>query len=756
MLIDINEVAAGMVLAEDIILPNGTTLLNCSTTLTEKYIQIIKRYGIEYVQVQEEAPPEEDKTEEPETSIEEEELESEETESKQTDVETAPEEAEEDDGAYTLPDIAVVIENEGMSAFLRIEPGEGKKERFTVDDLLTKLQENDVFFGINESILEDAVKKWNESPEFYEFENVAQGIAPTAAKESDIDITVKYINNPRDLETVKQAAYCWQLADAAIPIQRVDAGTVIAKKEIQIPGIPGKNVHGDEINSDKIIKTEITCNEYVQEEPDNDLYKASTTGLVFYVNNTLGVLPISFDGSVELSVAQDNMKADLIVHPALENGNPPTEKAIRALLVECDIVFGINNETLTKVIHDINKGIYPEGPVTIAEGIPPKNGDNGRIEYLFNTETSLKPKVDARGNADYKNVSIIQSVNEGDELARLIPPTEGEPGKDVHGNELPCKAGNPATLPVGANTKPSQNDENVLVAATDGNVRLKGQVVEIYEGFVIKGDIDYSTGNINYDKSVTIGGDIKSGFTVNCGGDLEVKGTIEDAELTVGGSVLCKYGFIGQGKGIIECKGDVNISFMKNQTIRCRSNVNIAREALNCNIFARKAISISGNPLSIAGGTYIARDAITCNVVGNSSGIHTALEVGLDYTLIEELEKTEKQINEVMENRKKLLVTFNRYDKMLKIRKKLPPKEEFLYAKLKNTIIKYTTQTKKLEERKNKIEEKMHDTGNAFIKIEHAAMPGTLFKIGERHFLVHDEIIGPKTVRLLNFEIRIM
>ena len=50
----------------------------------------------------------------------------------------------------------------------------------------------------------------------------------------------------------------------------------------------------------------------------------------------------------------------------------------------------------------------------------------------------------------------------------------------------------------------------------------------------------------------------------------------------------------------------------------------------------------------------------------------------------------------------------------------------------------------------------MYDFANAYIKIEHAAMPGTIFKIGERKHLVKQEIIGPKSVRYVDAEIRIL
>jgi uncharacterized protein (DUF342 family) len=643
-----------------------------------------------------------------------------------------------------------------MAAHLCIEPTSEKSLDVTVDNLQDVLFKENVLFGVNEPVLADAVRKWEEKKKPYTFENVAKGILPVPAKESDIEILLKHVDTNADVDKTKKAEFCWELADEDIPFQRVDTGIVIAKKEMLSPMIPGKDVYANDINTDKGIKTEIKLGENVEENQEDSTYKSLITGVVYFTENRLGVLPINFDGSAEVSISSDSLKADLTLHPALENGEHPSEETIRKLFKEENINFGINEELLSDILAKLGEGVYPEEQVTIAEGEPAEDGEDGKVEYLFNTETSLKPAEDAGGNVDYKNVSIIQSVKKGDELARVIPPTEGKPGKDINGNEIPCKEGTPAMLPVGTNTEASPEDENVLIAQTDGNVRLKGQAVEIYEGFIVKGDVDYSTGNINYDKSVSISGDIKSGFTVKCGGDLEVGGIIEDSEVFAGGSVLCKYGFVGNGKGKIESKGDVNVGFMKNQTIRSRSNVNIAKEALNCKIFARKEITVNGKSLSIAGGTVIARDGITCNVVGNKSGIQTILEVGLDFTLVDEMEKTENQMKEILENKGKLMETAKRFERIVKMKRQLPEKEKLLYAKLRKTIEKYNVQVKNLEERKNKIDAKLYDFSNVFIKIEHSAMPGTLFKIGERHYMVTKEIIGPKTVRMIDFEIRIM
>ncbi|MBD3321712.1 MAG: DUF342 domain-containing protein, partial [Chitinivibrionales bacterium] len=233
-------------------------------------------------------------------------------------------------------------------------------------------------------------------------------------------------------------------------------------------------------------------------------------------------------------------------------------------------------------------------------------------------------------------------------------------------------------------------------------------------------------------------------------------GTIEDSRITVGGNVLCKFGFLGQGKGLIEAKGNVNIGFLKNQRVRSRKNVSIAKEALNAVIYAKNSIEVFGNPLSVAGGHLIARDSIIVYTAGNNSNIRTILEVGLDFTMVEGLKKIETQIEEISENKSKLLEPIKRFNRLIKARKKLPAKEEFLFNKLKNTLKRYEQQITELESRKNAIEKKMRDTENAFIKINHAAMPGTIFKIGTRYHLVKDELVGPKTVRLIKNQFRIL
>jgi hypothetical protein len=88
--------------------------------------------------------------------------------------------------------------------------------------------------------------------------------------------------------------------------------------------------------------------------------------------------------------------------------------------------------------------------------------------------------------------------------------------------------------------------------------------------------------------------------------------------------------------------------------------------------------------------------------------------------------------------------------------KQFLPKEKLFLIKIIDSIAKYKQHLEKLEQHKVEISNNMHNFSTAFIKIEHSAMPGTLFKFGERHHLVKEQVIGPKHVRLIDHEIKIM
>jgi uncharacterized protein (DUF342 family) len=744
MLINIENVKPGMKLIEDVLLPSGAILVNESQILTPSLIEIIIKRGIQKIQV---VPQETTVQSEHEKIVP--------VENKNADS-VKPQTAKENAAPETSQSkIKVFPSQDKMLARLCVEPSGTENELLAKEDILVALAEAGIVFGIDDKAIDGIVEKWLKLKRYYEVDGIAKGAAPVPAKEGCWDIKVSHISDVEFLTAARKVHYFWELKAAGIDAERVDPDMVIAVKQDDVPAVPGKNIKGEEILTDEIIKATLNLEKTVRYSVDNKKILPVITGIAYSINAALGVCPIDFDGSVDISISPDIMKAEMIFHPPGTRGNHPSIAQVEALLKKNGIVYGVMENEIKDALLKCSQGVYPDQPVIVAAGTPPLNGENGKVEFLFNIETSLKPKINPNGSVDYKNVELVVSATKGQELARLKAPTKGIPGTDILGHKTPAVDGTPAKLPVGTNTAQSPGNSDILIAATDGNVKYNGTSVEINEGFFIKGNVDFSTGNIKYAKSVVVGGDIGGGFIIECGGDLQVAGTIEDSRIIAGGNVLCKLGFIGQGKGCIDAKGDINLMFMKNQLVKSGKNVIIAKEAINCTVFARKTISVHGNPLSIIGGKMTARDCITAYSIGNSNGVKTTLEVGTDFVLVEDMQKTESQILEMSENKKKLLPACNKYEKLAELKHDPGGKEEALLVKLRATLAKYEQQLKALEERKKMIATNMNEFKNAVIKIEHAALPGTTFKIGQHMLVIKEEVVGPKTVRLVDEEIKI-
>lgn len=712
MLIDLQNAQPGMIITKDISHPRGGILIRKQQSLSADIINVLLRLGIRQINVQD---------------------------------------------SITAPALELVLSEDMMSATLVIDPCGENCSDINFDMINQALSQKKIVYGIDAEKIRTIAAQWNQKKLKTQIKDIVLGTPASPATAGLYQMTVAHLTTKELVNNLQNAHYYWEIAQI-IPseVKMVQSGTIIAKKQQDTPSISGMNILGEPIYTSNIIRQNLNLTGCAHHPKDNNYLIAKNHGIPFFCDNTIGVILLKTDGAIDILVREDKMAASILVHPPCEGGSMPKEQEILDIIHANGVVHGILHQRLSELVHNFSNNKYPEEPVIIAEGVAAHNGENGYVKLLFNTETSLKPQQNPDGSVDYKNINIINTVVEKQKLAELVPPTSGVAGKNISGQTLPSVDGIAVSLPTGQNTIIDPHDPNVLLSKTDGFVRYINSIIEVSEGLVLPGDIDFSTGHIKYDKNVVISGDVKSGFNVECGGDLQINGTIEDCKITIGGNLLCRMGFVGQGRGIIEAKGDINLNFTKNQIIKSRQNINVAKEAINSTIFARKTITVHGKPLSVAGGLLTAGESISIYTVGNQSGIRTVLEVGIDFTLVEELGKNEILYQELSEKHSMLLESGKKMEQVLFIRKQLPPKERFLLEKIKGAIKKYNEQIDLLEKQKAEICSKMHNTAKAFIKIDHSAMPGTIFKFGDRHYLVKEEIVGPKTVRLIDHEIKVM
>jgi len=655
-----------------------------------------------------------------------------------------------------LPKITISVLPDATAASLVVEPTQDEMQPLDREMILSALHEKGVIHGIKGELIDNLIDQWQSLQRLYEIHALAEATPPVPGKEGDVRMTVRHLSTQQQCDQVQSVRYFWEVMDSLPAIDHVRPGNAIAAREVSSPSIPGKNVFGEPLFTDETIAYSVTFEKGARFDERHESVVAECEGIAWQVGSVIGVLPILFNGTYEVSVEPDEMNVLCKAHPAGPGGTMPGKEEILRQLDEHSVTFGINYKDIETLVKLCREGSCPIDPFIIAKGIPAVNGNDGTFDYHFDTETSLSPAIDTEGHADYKSVNIFCTVEEGNELVSLVSPTAGSRGTTVTGKIVPAKPGTPVKLPQGANTRISPDNPDILTAATGGIVRLTGGLVEVSEGYFVEGDVDFSTGNIKFNKTVIVNGDIKAGFNVQCGGDLQVNGTVEDSQLTVGGNVLCRFGFVGQGKGYIKAKGDVNIGFLKNQKVKSFKNIVIAKEAINCFLYSRESIHVHGSPLSIAGGEVTAGREIIAHTVGNHTGIRTMLQVGIDYLIVEELHMIDEQCSDSNEQLRKATESLGLFKKRLQGRKKLSSHEQKELSRLSQSIKQLQQQISVLEDRKGIVSAKQYHLEDAQIIIEHAAYPGTLFKFGDRHHLLKEELVGPKRIRYIEEDICIL
>jgi uncharacterized protein len=407
---------------------------------------------------------------------------------------------------------------------------------------------------------------------------------------------------------------------------------------------------------------------------------------------------------------------------------PLTAEDAREALRNSGVLEGIHEDRLIKLFEEARF----DQEVLVAEGRPPKDGEDAWVEFFFDAKREFQPKEDSDGRIDYHDVSFFASVAKGDKLCLLHPPTQGETGSSVTGMEIAPKSGRDRLLPQGSNTEVSPHDPNLLLASENGCVTLnKTKFVEVTPRLQIKGDVDFSTGNVNFVGSLLIVGDIKAGFKVTATGDLEVGGCIEDSEVEVGGSMLLKKGFIGRGKGLVKTAGDLTVKYVHGQNIVCGGNLIVGGELMHCKARVAGNVIASSRKGAIIGGKIECQGNIESTQVGNQSYTHTELVLGCDFQLQDRLREIDEELGKLTENQdkvKKALYNFS----MLKIKMKgqLSPEHQALYERLQETGRYYPKYRLELDQERKRIGAEIARHKDSFIKVQKTLFPGVKVTIG--------------------------
>lgn len=321
-------------------------------------------------------------------------------------------------------------------------------------------------------------------------------------------------------------------------------------------------------------------------------------------------------------LSANGVVAWLLLIPPSDPNDLMSREAIVAALMENHVVNGIDSGVLDYVAQE-----HPYFTlIPVACGTPIQEGENGRVIEHYPRQLSKSVKLDERGVADYRAMNYMQSIKEGDVICDIIAPKPGVAGVKVDGTVAEPAAVKPATIPNGPNTVISE-DGTKLLAAKEGHLEFDGSKFCVKVLLDIPGDVDYNTGNIDYNGDIHIRGDVRETFVVKATGNITVDGLVEAATLEAGGDILISCGVHGNDSAVIKCGGNLRAKYLDDVVAYAGKSV-FADSIISSQVYSDDTIQVTSGRGVIIGGTLVAANSIKAKTLGTESGRKTELEIG--------------------------------------------------------------------------------------------------------------------------------
>ena len=358
-----------------------------------------------------------------------------------------------------------------------------------------------------------------------------------------------------------------------------------------------------------------------------------------------GSLLPDLDAQAIVFLSKDGLLAWLLIYPPVGYGRQVEWSDLDRALAEQEVRWGIDEEMLNTIPQDPERyfKLFP-----VARGTPPANGTDGRVVDLFPRTEERKLTIDENNRVDYSDLNFIHNVEKDGVICRIIPPTDGIPGRTVQGKAVTAKNGKAAAAPKGRNTALSE-DGRTLTATMTGHVEFSGRSFQVKPVLDIPGNVDFSVGNINFLGDVCIHGDICSGFTVRAMGTITVGGVVEACTVEAGRDLIVARGVQGDNQAVIRAQRSIFAKYLENSCIYAKMDLE-TECIINCDVYCGGAVTVRTGHQSIIGGKIHAAHEVNAGAVGSRVGNRTDIVLGgqpceeFDYELltkeVRELEAT--------------------------------------------------------------------------------------------------------------------
>ena len=453
------------------------------------------------------------------------------------------------------------------------------------------------------------------------------------------------------------------------------------------------------------------------------------------------------DPRVSVSISSDKLQA-LLTLTSVEGSDPITLDEIIQSIAQTGIVDSfIDRHMVADCVQN-----QSASQVCIARARMPEDGKNTEFVSLVESEIIAPPVVDDHGVADMGWTHQFLVVDINTPLMKRVPATAGTPGMDVTGETIKPKVGKDAGFAkklTGVVISPE--DPNLLLAEIKGHPVILKQGVNIDPVLHVE-NVDAHTGNITFDGSLEVKGDVASGMTINVTGDVSVRGAVERAHIKAGKTVRIGGGILGEDGAVtidgetveyrIEAGENIEASFVNASTMKAHNNIVVKEYIINSVVKAGNQVLL-GQPSgkgALFGGICEAGKQAVIKQLGNESYVSTRLVVGQLNKLYVVYQKLKKEL----ETRLSEIVQLQRILEKVEGKKstvlgKTPVDK---VTKIENTITAINEKMARLRQQLLTIEPEIEQQKKASIKVSRTIYPNVVMTINSTSKNISEKMTG--------------
>jgi uncharacterized protein (DUF342 family) len=432
------------------------------------------------------------------------------------------------------------------------------------------------------------------------------------------------------------------------------------------------------------------------------------------------------DGNISFLFSDNDLEVHADFLPPLMNGTPLTIQIITEILESVNLVYGVNWDAIEQALEECNASRRQVRDVLIASGEP------AEIEvaeyYELNPIFNKKPerRTDHKGKIDYREISPFTIVKKGQVLAKLKPLKPGKEGTTVRGTPLPYGSITPEGVTSGKNTR---IEKNSIAAAIHGQLIIENKtVLNVQDTLVIKGAVDYSTGNIVFPGDVFINGPVSDGFKIFAGGSLTIKQTLDLTRVVTKGDILVSGGIVGKNAALIKSGGSIRTKFIEKCRVAARNSVLVDLEILHSDVFALNTVEM-GEKGKIVGGNIYAVHGLRTGAIGKRGSPTTHIHCGVDFAAQQEKENCNSQLHIIAAKLRRLREMINE-----------TATDEEVLAKIKALLNKLEDERKTVTDRLTKVMGNINIDDKAFVEVSGEIAVGTLIEICQVALFVEEPL----------------